>query len=298
MDQQQPKRGLGALLQVTTAGTGPIADAVQVVRLRLSAIRPNQNQPRKSFNEESLAELAQSITSKGLIQPIVVRALSPAELSGEAKYEIVTGERRWRAAQKAGMPDIPAIVKPVSGASDVLLTSLIENIQRDDLNPIESARAYKRLNDAYGMTHDQIASVLGKSRVAITNALRLLDLPDEVQAALADGTITPGHAKVILSLDGERDRLQAYQDCRNDRLTVRGLEELVARRQAKPVQKGQGGLGKIRTKPAHVKEIEDRLSQHFGTKVTVEEGARRGRIVIEFYTVSDFDAILMKLGIS
>ena len=245
-----------------------------------------------------MADLAQSISAKGIIQPILVRALSPAELSGETRYEIVAGERRWRAAQKAGLQDIPAIVKPVSGASDVLLTSLIENIQRDDLNPIEAARAYKRLNDAYGMTHDQIASVLGKSRAAVTNSLRLLELPEEVQTGIADGSITPGHAKVLLSLESDRARMQAFQDCRDGRLTVRGLEALVAHRQAKLVSAGQAEPAKLRAKPAHVKEIEARLSQHFGTKVTVEEGARKGRIVIEFYSVSDFDAILGKLGVS
>jgi ParB family chromosome partitioning protein len=231
-----------------------------------------------------------------VIQPIVVRLIQQADVAEGAKYEIIAGERRWRAAEQAGLSEIPVVVKTVSGPTDLLLLSLIENLQRDDLNPIEEAEAYKRLNDHYNMTQDQVADAVGKSRVSVTNAIRLLELPDPVKQSLRDGRITVGHAKVILSVQNDDARLRLAERCEKEGLAVRQLEELVSS------GSGQTKLARHRKqaneRPAHLREIEARLSQHLGTRVKVEEGARKGRIVVEFYSVSDFDRITARMGLT
>jgi len=298
MDTQAPKRGLGALLQSTASGPAPGSrpEPAYTSTAPIKLIRPNPHQPRKRFDETALAELSESIRSRGVIQPIVVRLIQNADAAEGAKYEIIAGERRWRAAEQAGLTEIPVVVKAVSGPTDLLLLSLIENLQRDDLNPIEEAEAYKRLNDHYSMTQDQVADAVGKSRASVTNAIRLLELPDPVKQSLRDGRITVGHAKVILSVQNDDARLRLAERCEKEGLAVRQLEELLSS------GSGQAKLARHQRKaddrPAHLREIEARLGQHLGTRVKVEEGARKGRIVIEFYSVSDFDRITASMGLT
>ena len=298
MDTQAPKRGLGALLQSTAAGPAPGSrpEPAYASTVPIKLIKPNPHQPRKRFNETALAELSESIRSRGVIQPIVVRLIQHADAAEGAKYEIIAGERRWRAAEQAGLSEIPVVVKTVSGPTDLLLLSLIENLQRDDLNPIEEAEAYKRLNDHYNMTQDQVADAVGKSRASVTNAIRILDLPEPIKQSLRDGRITVGHAKVILSVQNDDARLRLAERCEKERLAVRQLEELVLE------GSGQTKLARRQKqtdeRPAHLKEIEARLGQHLGTRVKVEEGTRKGRIVIEFYSVSDFDRITSRMGLT
>jgi ParB family chromosome partitioning protein len=296
MDTQTPRRGLGALLQSTSTAPAPGSrpePAASSSAVAIALVRPNPHQPRKSFNDEALSELSDSIKSKGIIQPIVVRVLQPNEATDGQKYEIIAGERRYRAAQRAGLTEIPIVITSVSGATDVLLLSLIENLQRDDLNPLEESEAYKRLNDFYSLTQEQVASAVGKSRTYVTNAIRLLELPEQVKSSLRDGRISVGHAKLILSIEGDATRIKIARRCEEDGLTVRQLEALLA----------DGGLETKVTKkkpsrPAHLKDIEARLSEHLGTKVKVDEGSRKGKIVIEFYSVQDFDRITSKMGLT
>jgi len=259
----------------------------------LASIRPNPNQPRKQFNEQALHELAESIKSKGLIQPIVVRPLPSGDATETVKYEIIAGERRWRASQLADQDEVPVVVKAVGEATDLLLLSLIENIQREDLNPIEEATAYQRLHAFYKLTQEQIAQAVGKSRAAVANTIRLLDLDDTTQKHIENGVISTGHAKVLLSL-GLAARRDLLRKILSHGLTVRQLEQLAAATSSStdPAQPQRV------FKPPHVRELERKLRQHLGTKVSIHQGQKRGKIVIEFYSVPDFDRIATKMGIT
>ncbi|GMV78956.1 MAG: chromosome partitioning protein ParB [Planctomycetota bacterium] len=304
MDAQPPRRGLGALLQRTTGGA-PGAQAIPATLnpTPIRYIRPNPNQPRKDFNETALEELAASIRAKGIIQPIVLRELPPAEVQGELRYEIIAGERRWRASQRAGLQEVPAYVKPVFSESEVLLLSLIENLQRDDLNPIEEGLAYQRLRDTYQLTQDQVAEAVGKSRVAVSNAIRLLELPEPIQEAIRSGKLSMGHAKILMSVPDRKLQLHLSAKTQAEGLTVRQLEifavgdDEAATTEAVTEEVTRGPARLPRTKPDHIRSIERKLSEHLGTRVKVEEGARKGKIVIEFYSVKDFDRLTKQMGL-
>ncbi|MCZ7645632.1 MAG: ParB/RepB/Spo0J family partition protein [Planctomycetota bacterium] len=298
---QPPRRGLGALLQRTTDGVPGQLPPVAMNQVSLKAIRPNPNQPRKDFDPQALAELAQSIKAKGLIQPIVVRELPPAEVQGEVRYEIIAGERRWRASQAAGLEQAPAFVKPVAGESEILVLSLIENLQRDDLNPIEEALAYCRLRDRYQMTQEQIADAIGKSRAVVSNLMRVLELPESIQQALHDSKLSIGHAKILMSIPDRQLQLHLAAKCQAEDLTVRQLEVFALgpeQSAAVTVVPRAGSQMKRRTKPDHLKSLEQKLCEHLGTRVKIEEGARKGKIVIEFYSVADFDRITRQIGLT
>lgn len=305
---QQPKRGLSALLASTTRGAGAVpaqpsgASAVTNGEVPIAAIRANQAQPRTHFDAEALSELAASIKSQGLIQPLVVRKLKPEETTGGHQYELIAGERRWRASQVAGLTNVPVIIKSVFNDRDILLLSLVENLQREDLNPIEEALAYDRLGKAFGLKHEEIAASVGKARATVSNALRLLDLPETVKDALAKGQLSPGHAKVLLAIPDARIQAQLASKAQAEGLNVRDLERLVSfQAEAKPsfserlrgAKKSRGA----RMAAPELQEAERRLREHFGTKVTVEEGIRKGRIVIEFYTVEDFQRITKLMNV-
>ncbi|MBE7463975.1 MAG: ParB/RepB/Spo0J family partition protein [Planctomycetes bacterium] len=304
MDAQPPRRGLGALLQRTTGGApGTQATPATLNPTPIRCIRPNPNQPRKDFDETALEELAASIRAKGIIQPIVLRELPPAEVQGELRYEIIAGERRWRASQRAGLQEVPAYVKPVFSESEVLLLSLIENLQRDDLNPIEEGLAYQRLRDTYQLTQDQVAEAVGKSRVAVSNAVRLLELPEPIQDAIRSGKLSMGHAKILMSVPDRKLQLHLSAKTQAEGLTVRQLEifavgdEEAATTETVTEETTRGPARPPRTKPDHIRSIERKLSEHLGTRVKVEEGARKGKIVIEFYSVKDFDRLTKQMGL-
>ena len=259
----------------------------------LSSIRPNPNQPRKEFDESALKDLADSIRSKGLIQPIIVRPLPPGDATDAVKYEIIAGERRWRASQLAEQTEVPVVIKPVGEATDVLLLSLIENLQREDLNPIEEATAYRRLSNYYKLTQQQIAEAVGKSRATVANTIRLLDLDKTTRDYIKHGKISIGHAKVLLSIDSPTTRNDLLRRTLADGITVRQLEQLATPQSTQRPQRPSAPI-----KPPHIKELERKLRQYLGTKVSIQQGEKRGRIVIDFYSVQDFDRIADTIGLT
>ncbi|ADH61937.1 parB-like partition protein [Thermoanaerobacter mathranii subsp. mathranii str. A3] len=276
------KKGLGRGLQALIPEyQGEEPQGVETINI--AYIHPNQYQPRKQFNEESLKELAESIKQNGIIQPIIVRKVA----SG---YQIVAGERRWRAAKIAGLSEIPAIVRDFDDLQ-VMEIALIENLQREDLNPIEEAKAYKALIEQFNLTQEEISKKIGKSRSVIANSIRLLNLDDRVQAMLVKGEITIGHAKVILSLPSKNLQYEAAKKVVTENLNVRETEDLVKnllRKNGKSSQKGKSNRIDI-----HIKEIEDNLCSFLGTKVKISQrGKNRGIIQIEYYSDEDLTRII------
>jgi ParB family chromosome partitioning protein len=268
-------RGLSALIPDTPPPReGPI-------ELGIDLLTPNRDQPRRHVQNSGLEDLAQSIRSNGLIQPIVVRRRGLA-------YEIVAGERRWRAAQLAGLERVPVVVRDVPDAK-LLELALIENIQRADLNPIEEASAYKRLTSEVGLTQDQVASAVGKDRSSVANFLRLLKLPEEVRADVASGTLSMGHARALLSLDGSAAQRTAAREIVARALSVREAEALVKRLAAPSAPK---------VPPApdvHTRAAEDRMTLALGTRVRIVRKGKAGRIEIEFKNEDELQRIYEKL---
>jgi ParB family chromosome partitioning protein len=306
----KPKRGLMALLANTSQGVpmatnaGAVAaasDIPQLTDIPITAIRANPNQPRTDFDPAALSELSASIKAQGLVQPVVVRQLRQEEIVGETRYELIAGERRWRASKMAGLSAVPVVVKKVFNERDVLILSLIENLQRDDLNPVEEAIAYDRLHKLFNLSHEQIAEGVGKNRASISNAIRILELPSTVQDALRQSHLSIGHAKVLLAIPDPKIQSQLAAKAQAENLSVRDLERIVATApNEKPPQiraKAKKGQRNARVAPAHIQEIEQQLREHFGTRVQVEEGLQKGRIVIEFYSVEDFERIVDAMGL-
>ncbi len=251
----------------------------QLVKLRL--VEPNRNQPRKEFDEAELQELADSILRYGVIQPLLVR-------EKDGHYEIIAGERRWRAAKLAGLKEIPVIVRDYT-EQEAAEISLIENIQRKDLNPIEEAQAYQKLIEDYGMTQEALSEVLSKSRTVITNSLRLLKLPEPVLEMVARGDLSTGHAKVLLGLDNADDLKKAADQVLEKSLSVRETETLVRSFSEKKPRKEKKEL---KNRTAYTK-VENSLKEKLGTKVTIRRRTdNAGRIEIEFYSLEDIERIL------
>ncbi len=256
----------------------------KVLSLRVNAISPNQYQPRKSFDEAKLAELVASLRERGVIQPVIVR---PAE----GGYELVAGERRLQAAKRAGMDTIPAIVRNVTDRG-MLELSLIENIQRDDLNPLEEASAYKRLMDEFGLSQEKLAVEVGKDRATIANTIRLLRLPKEVQEELRRGRISRGHALAVLGLADIAGQVKLCKRIVKQGLSVRETEVLVKR-----ALRGKPQRIPVSRKSHELLAIEERLQQFFGTKIRLRKRRAGGKIEIEYYSEEDLDRFLSLLGI-
>jgi ParB family transcriptional regulator, chromosome partitioning protein len=256
-------------------------------------IEPNPRQPRQVFDEEALAELVHSIREFGLMQPIVVRALDGAQPGARdgQRYQLVMGERRWRAAQAAGMTAIPAIVRE-TGEDNLLRDALLENIHRVQLNPLEEAAAYQQLLDEFGVTHDELAARIGRSRPLITNMIRLLRLPIPVQRRVAAGVLSAGHARALLSLEGGPDAQESLAArIVAEGLSVRATEEAVTLANRSDTNQP----APPRRKPIHMPGLQDvaeQLSSAFDTRVTVSVGKRKGKIVIEFGSVDDLQRIV------
>jgi ParB family transcriptional regulator, chromosome partitioning protein len=266
------------------APLGEVAGA-RYEEVAVTAITPNPRQPRRSFDEDALDELAESIKQVGLLQPVVVRTLGPG------RYELVMGERRWRAAQRAGLTEIGAIVKQTQD-DDLLRDALIENLHRQQLDPLEEAAAYQQLLDDFGATHEELARKIGRSRPHISNTLRLLNLPPAVQKRVAAGVLSAGHARALLGLEDPdaQDRLAARIVAEG--LSVRTVEEIVAVGSdevapRRPVRTA----GKPPTAPG-LRHLAERLSDLFETRVKVEFGQRKGKIVVEFATIDDLERIV------
>ncbi|MGH3494577.1 MAG: ParB/RepB/Spo0J family partition protein [Sciscionella sp.] len=253
------------------------------------SIIPNPRQPRQAFDEEALEELAASITEVGLLQPVVVRK------TGDGAYELVMGERRWRASQQAGLEYIPAIVRETPD-TDLLRDALLENLHRQQLNPLEEAAAYQQLLDDFGATHEQLAQKIGRSRPHISNTLRLLNLPPGIQKRVAAGVLTAGHARAILSLRDPEAQLRLAQRIVEEGLSVHQVEEIVTLRadEDKPEKSRRPAAAKP-VAPA-LRHLSDRLSDLFETRVKVEMGQKKGKITVEFATIDDLERIVKAMS--
>jgi ParB family chromosome partitioning protein len=254
----------------------------------VGAITPNPRQPRRNFDEEALEELSASITEVGLLQPVVVRKL------GQGSYELVMGERRWRASQQAGLEYIPAIVRETPD-TDMLRDALLENLHRQQLNPLEEAAAYQQLLDDFGATHEQLAQKVGRSRPHISNTLRLLDLPPTVQKRLAAGTISAGHARALLSMKDHQAQERLADRIVAEGLSVRSVEEIVMLADDKPEKPPRKPTGAKPVAPA-LRHLSDRLSDLFETRVKVEMGRHKGKITVEFATIDDLERIVKAMS--
>ncbi len=259
-----------------------VEDKDAVKRVKISLVEPNREQPRKNFRDEGIDELAASISQYGVIQPLLVQ-------KKDDYYEIIAGERRWRAAKKAGIKEIPVIVREYNNKEAVEI-SLIENIQREDLNPIEEAMAYDRLMKEFSMTQDQVAERVSRSRSAIANSLRLLRLPDALRDMVIKGAISEGHARALLALPSEDAQLSLAEKIVKDRLSVRETEKVVQN-----LMKALPKKAKTRdlSKEALLGSLSGQLENVFGTKVAIREGGRhKGRIEIEYYSDEELDRII------
>jgi ParB family transcriptional regulator, chromosome partitioning protein len=297
-------RGLGALLggvapagvpttvsvsTNTPSAAEPALPAGQTIqRVAVARIHPCPFQPRKDFSEESLRELADSIKEQGVIQPLIVRRRGDA-------FELIAGERRWRAAQVAGLAELPVIVREADDR-EVLELALIENLQRENLNPIEEALGYSQLIEQFRLTQEEASTRVGKSRAVVANALRLLRLAPELQAHVRDGRLSVGHAKVIMGLTAEEQKVACVRVLK-DGLSVRETEELVGRMQQRPATPGSGRPASAPVGDVHISDLENKLRQHFGTKVQLKYRQGKGSVEIRFFSDDDLDRILKLTGV-
>lgn len=289
-------KGLGALIPAAESNDdGTDADAPRLDELSIDAISPNRHQPRVHFDEESLAELAASIREIGVLQPILVRPM------GEGSYELLAGERRWRAARRAGLAVIPAIVRTTDELGSVE-RALIENLHRQDLTPLEEAAAYQQLIEDFEFTHDQVAQRVGKSRSAVTNTLRLMSLPPSIQHLLADGRLAAGHAKALLGTPDRAFQEQLARRAAQEGWSVRAVEEAVRSRTAAadPVDDEEGGdglqltppkLSPPKLRPPGMLELEELLADCLATKVQVTMSGKRGKVIIDFADLEDLERL-------
>lgn len=281
----------------TAAAAGPAQDLVPVpgaefAELPVTAIRPNPRQPRQVFDEEALAELVHSVREIGVLQPVVVRRAEPE--NGEARYELIMGERRWRATKEAGLDRIPAIIRDTSD-DQLLRDALLENLHRSELNPLEEAAAYQQLLEDFGCTHEELATKIGRSRPQISNTIRLLRLPPQVQRRVAAAVLSAGHARALLGLDDTDMMERLAQRIVSEGLSVRAVEEIVAL--------GDGLTAKpVKRRPragAHMGELNDvasRLGDRLDTRVNISLGKTRGKLTIDFASVDDLNRILLLMA--
>jgi len=272
-------KGLGALIiNDENEDTG-------LKELKLNEIEPNMNQPRKNFDDEKLQQLAESIKQHGIVQPIIVKKESEI-------YRIVAGERRWRAARLAGLNTVPVIIRELSN-KQLMEIALIENLQREDLNPVEEAEAYDRLIKDYGMTQEEISKTVGKSRPAIANSIRLLSLNDRIKDYLISGDLSSGHARALIVIEDKEQQLEAAEEIISRSLNVRETEKLVKQYLNKKIRKKAEKVFK-----EELMEIEERFKNFFGTKVRLISGKNKGKIMIEYYSNEELDRIIELIDIN
>jgi ParB family transcriptional regulator, chromosome partitioning protein len=277
-------RGLGALIP-----TGTVAEkAGGLAEIETIEIRPNPQQPREHFDEEALAALADSIREVGILQPVLVRAAE------EGGYELIAGERRWRAARRIGLPTIPAMIRVADDAT-MLQHAIVENVQREELNPLEEAAAYQQLIEDFSLTHDDVATRVGKSRATISNTLRLLQLPPSIQRSVKDGTIRMGHARALLGTPDRAFQEQLARRVIAEDLSVREVEDAIRNRQHEPVEKptivAANAEPGVKLRPPGLLELEELLGDYLETRVRISMGARHGRVVIDFANLEDLERI-------
>lgn len=282
-------KGLGAL--IPPGGTEGAAEPGGLDELPIAAIRPNRFQPRDHFDEEALALLADSIREVGVLQPVLVRP------TGDAEYELIAGERRWRAARRVGLQTIPALVRETDDAA-ALEHALVENLHRDNLNPLEEAAAYQQLIEDFGLTHDDVAARVGRSRATVTNTLRLMQLPPAIQKLLQEGRLSMGHARALLGTPDRSFQEQLAKRVVAEDLSVRAVEEAVREHQGggPPAAADDGApreanAERRRLRPPGLLELEELLGDHLETRVTISMGSVRGKVVVEFSTLEDLERI-------
>ncbi len=276
MGRQALGRGLEALIPLTKGEPG-------IVEIPLAEIRPSPFQPRKRFDDKTLDELAASIRAQGILSPVIVRQIPGG-------YELVAGERRLRAAERAGLERIPAVVREMSNAG-MLEVALIENVQREDLNPIEEAEVYRRLIEEFGLTQEEMAARVGRDRASIANTLRLLRLPHPIRDDLIEGAMSAGHGRALLGLEGRDFQLKAREAVIRRGLSVRATELLVKRLKSGPAAQDRS----IRRKAPGLAQAEEQLRRTLATKVRIIRRGQRGRIEVEFYSEDDLDRLIRKI---
>ena len=279
------KKGLGSGLDALFGSDADLKEDAGLLNLPISKVEPAADQPRERFDPEALEDLADSIRQHGVLQPIAVRAL------GGGYYQIIAGERRWRAAREAGLDTIPARVMEADDRSAKVL-ALVENLQRQDLNPVEQAKGLNSLMKDFGLTQEAAAEQVGFSRPAVANALRLLSLPEPVLAMLEEGSLTSGHARALLALGDEESICRTAELVVKEELSVRQTEELIKRRKAAPKKKKES------PRSIYVRDLEERLGSHWNRKVRITEGKRRGKLEIEYYGNEDLDRLLAAMNAS
>jgi ParB family chromosome partitioning protein len=278
------KGGLGRGLDALIPGDIALEPTGGAILIPIKYIQPNPHQPRREIQLVDLEELAASIREHGIIQPLIVTREGNSE-----NYVLIAGERRLRAAGMAGLESVPVIVREASDQQRLEL-ALIENIQREDLSPLEAADAYQLLAEEFGLSHDEIAVQVGKSRVTVTNTIRLLKLPENVLKALSEGTISEGHARVLLALSNPQAQSAALQTILSHNLTVRQAEELVRKMAGQKTVQKQKPI-----KPAGIRDLEEKMRGQLGTKVTIQHGKQGGTIVIHYYSEEELDTLVAQL---
>jgi len=281
-------KGLGALIP---PGTTLEVEAGGLEELPTASIRPNRFQPRDHFDEEALGSLADSIREVGLLQPVLVRPVDDG-------YELIAGERRWRAARRVGLQTIPALVRPSDDAT-ALEHALVENLHRDNLNPLEEAAAYQQLIEDFGLTHDAVAAQVGRSRASVTNALRLLQLPPAIQKLVHDGRLDMGHARALLGTPDRGFQEQLAKRAVDEGLSVRAVEDAIREHESRPENGEQGATAtsgartttRSALRPPGLLELEELLGDHLETRVRISMGSARGKVVVEFSTLEDLERI-------
>ena len=288
------RKGLGKGLSALIPETSVLLGGRTIVNIDVNKLYPNPRQPRGDFHLETIAELAESIKAQGIAQPILARPKN-------GKYEIVAGERRWRASKKAGLTLIPAIIKDFSD-EESLEIALVENLQREDLNPMDEAEAYNKLATEFKLTQNDIAKKVGKNRSTVANMMRLLELPHELQVSIRKNQISVGHARPLLSLQSNSERLSLWKEIIKNNLTVRDVEQIIhggkPHKETKPLPAGRTGRqGKKRkhTKNAELNDLTDLLTTHLGTKVRVRGSTKKGKIEIEYYSQEDLERLIEAL---
>jgi ParB family chromosome partitioning protein len=282
-------KGLGALIPAGVDLDAETGGGSGFEELLVETIRPNRYQPRGRFDEEALGALADSIREVGVLQPVLVRPV-------EDGYELIAGERRWRAARRVGLQRIPALVRETDDAA-ALEHALVENLHRDDLNPLEEAAAYQQLIEDFGLTHESVASQVGKSRTSITNSLRLLQLPPTIQKLVREGRLSMGHARALLATPDRAFQEKLAQRTVAEDLSVRAVEEEIREHEGAPEREAGASNGapsrrkRTALRPPGLLELEELLGDHLDTRVSISMGASRGKVVIEFSTLEDLERI-------
>jgi ParB family chromosome partitioning protein len=285
MQKRALGRGLESLIPSISGGKNQSGETV--INIPLNKIKPNRFQPRQKFNKEKLEELAESIKKHGLAQPILV---SPSIVPGE--YEIIAGERRYRASKLAGNKDIKAIVKLGADDKQRFDLALIENLQREDLDPVEEAKAYKRLSEEFGHTHENIAEIIGKDRSVISNALRLLFLPEDVQLLISEGRISAGHGRILAGLEDETQIRAFAEQIVKEKLSVRAIEQLIS--SAKPKKEREQKVQQ--QKELELINLTEEIQRKIGTKANIAGSSKKGKIEIYYYSLEDLERIARQLG--